>query len=245
MLENIDGPTPQVGVNDAGEVQAQNYVTALNAANDGDGIQPHAVMGSATSGKLAGYVDGFLVRTSSICNDIGDDDSPQYVYDLYVSWAMADGIVAIKPFKSLACFNPNKEEVPIPVGEYTWKGYRVPLDDFAQQLRQQNNGMAIKWGGGPIVTPASVPGGGGGGGGGGQEPVQQPVNTPPPNSVPPATTPPSGPDGDPHMATFDGLAYDLMSIGEFQLVKSDSLGLNSSASCLVCAWTAASSKVSS
>ena len=52
-------------------------------------------------------------------------------------------------------------------------------------------------------------------------PTPVPAPPAPPNPGPTTTT-----SGDPHIVTFDGLGYDLQSVGEFQLARSEALDLD-------------------
>jgi hypothetical protein len=222
--------------------QAIGYVTALNSANGGGSFEPEAVLGDTA---LLDFYDLFLVRNGTTC-EVGDET--EYTYTMYVSYLKEPGVIAAYPYQ-LDCFDPLTEPIPKPAEQATWQGIPVPLDQaWNRMLEHDSNARMRTWDDRPIVTPVNgLPD---------TPPAQKPTppsgppNPPsPPSSAPPNTTPPgpgpgpnSGPDsgpgapstnpidsrggGDPHMATFDGLAYDLMSIGEFELAESDSLGLD-------------------
>jgi hypothetical protein len=196
--------------------QVQGYVSSLNELNGGDGVDPTAEKGPVAGGGLSGWVDTFLVQEGTVCAGVA---STEWRYTEYVTWQVADGVVATIPIV-LPCFNPATEPIPVPETVPAWKGHPVPLDDVRARLGY-NNGMAHPvpgtiWshppvsGGGPPPDPSPQP---------------APVTPTAPTTATCCTTTATNVT-DPHMATFDGLSYDLQSIGEFQLVESDSLGLD-------------------
>ncbi len=181
--------------------QVDDHVGYLGNA----GVNRPAVRGSSLANAPGGvYLDAFAIVSRKQC--FGMD---QYAISAYVAWLITPGVLHVYQFADL-CFDPTRVPPPLP------DKIRVPDEQGIPQEEPLEHIPPGKWSPVPPHTELprpSMPCGPA------CSPVLPPIiHVPEPRGM--------GAYGDPHMATFDGLAYDFMALGEFQLVRSESLGLD-------------------
>lgn len=161
----------------------------------------------------ARYADVFLVGTGSKCLVPGTTTQVNG-NDVYFSWLIRPGVLAVHK-APVPCFDAERVKVPLPALEDDKVDKPIDQGEAPSKV-DVPYGLVGDVVASPIPNTTMSTG---------ADRLPDPVTAPAQDTSGISPLASAGSGGDPHMRTFDGLAYDFQAAGEFQLVEGDGVNI--------------------